>query len=43
MAPQSVKEEGASERERLFVAVSDYTLSEETEGRPAITHAKEDG
>jgi hypothetical protein len=27
MAPQSVKEEGASETERIFVAVSDYTPS----------------
>lgn len=43
MAPRAVKEEGPSEADRIFVAVSDYTLSEQREGRPVVTHARKTG
>lgn len=43
MAPRAVKEDGPSETERIFVAVSDYTLREEGEGRPFVTHARKTG
>jgi hypothetical protein len=43
MAPHSVMEEGATSRDRILVAVSDYTLADVAAGRADVVHARHSG
>jgi hypothetical protein len=43
MAPQAVSQDGAATMDRILVAVSGYTLSEQAEGTAATTHARKTG